>query len=266
MHRIGILGAAVAMTTAISLPAAAQQAGGTERPAANVPAPLSDTEVIRLPAWQSGQDFAGGWSAESLIDEAEVYGPTGDEIGDVENIVIGPDGRIVSIIAELGGFLDIGDTHVNVPWEEVELGPGRDRITIPVTEDTVERYAERVELAYLPQEKAEGQIAAVEHGISDFDTGPRVWRADELMNDYVQLAEGMPYGWVDDLIFDENGQIQAVVVVPRRGFAARPYAYPWYGYRYGWYPGAPTYVLPYTEGEVAEAEPFEYERLGGRAD
>jgi sporulation protein YlmC with PRC-barrel domain len=247
-----------AMVLGLAAPAAAQE---TE-PAATV-APLQDAEIVSLPAWQADAAYYRGWSAEEFIDDVEVYGPTGENIGEVENIVVGPDGRILSIVAEVGGLWDIGDTHVNVPWSEVEIGPGMERVTIPVTQETVERYAERTELAYLPGEVAEDRVVPVEEDdlADDLVTGPRAWRVDQLINDYVRLADGVPYGWVGDVIFDAEGQVQAVIVSQRGGYGAGAYPYPWFGYRYAWTPTTPYYSLPYAEPDIAELEPFDYERL-----
>ena len=42
----------------------------------------------------------------------EVYGETGEEAGEVEDLIIGPDGALQAVIVEVGGFLDIGDTQI----------------------------------------------------------------------------------------------------------------------------------------------------------
>jgi hypothetical protein len=41
------------------------------------------------------------------------------------------------VIVEAGGFLDIGDTHYRVPWEDVELTADVGGITVPVTEEKI---------------------------------------------------------------------------------------------------------------------------------
>lgn len=43
------------------------------------------------------------------------------------------------MVAEVGGFWDIGDTHVAVPWAQVDV-QSYDRIVVPVTEETVDDY------------------------------------------------------------------------------------------------------------------------------
>lgn len=46
-----------------------------------------------------------------------------NNIGSVEDIVLDTDGKMIGIIAEVGGFLDIGDKHVFIETEGVKLVP-----------------------------------------------------------------------------------------------------------------------------------------------
>ncbi len=239
---------------ALSLPtAAAQEAADT-----NVTA-----EIISLPEWHPETLYDGGFSAEEFIDEMEVYGPTGEEIGDVENIIIGADGKVLSIIAEVGGLWEMGDTHVNVPWDRIEVRAG-ERITIPVTQETVEEYSLFTD-SLLMADEAAADIQAVEgDNAGVVQTGTRAWRVTELIDDYTRIKEGdgfSNYGYVDDVII-KDGEVASVVVRPDVTWGARGlYAYPYYGYGYGWSPGLGYYDLPYAREEIAKAEPFEHERF-----
>src|SRR5680860_1237717 len=76
-------------------------------------------QIVPAGSWNYDRIYGSGWSYDRLIDEAEVIGPEGDDIGDVENLIIGRDGKVKAVIAEIGGFLDIGDTHVAVPWDRL---------------------------------------------------------------------------------------------------------------------------------------------------
>lgn len=212
--------------------------------------------VIGLDEWSYGKLYDdGNWTAEQLLD-APVYGPAGDDIGEVENVLVGTDGTIDAIIAEVGGFWDIGDTHARVPWSEVEVtweeAGGEPRVEIPVTEETVEDYDLYGGVG--------GEFRVVD---DDEPFTPRSWRVTELINDYVTLEGGARYGWVEDLLFDQGGRLQAVVVDAAYGPAYGPYAYPFYGYGYGFYPGYDYYGMPYTGEEIAGAglEPFDYDRF-----
>ena len=90
--------------------------------------PGDQPPVIMLRDWNYDTIYGRGWSANRLMDRATVYGPTGDDMGSVENIVIDRGGKVVGIIAQVGGFLDIGDTHVFVPWDQVEVSAGLTRV------------------------------------------------------------------------------------------------------------------------------------------
>lgn len=206
--------------------------------------PLKD--VVALGDWDYTQ-LGNKWSAEEIID-TEVFGVGGDEIGSVENLLINSKGKVVAVIAEVGGFLDIGDTHVAVPWKEVVIK--NQGITLPITEDNVEDYSLFKEQFFSRHDV--GEITTVEE---DLDTGPDIWKATSLLNDYAVLEGNVGYGYVDDLIFNENAELESVVIsaaTPDYGYGY--YAYPWYGYGYGayaWDPDLDHYVLPYSADEIA---------------
>ncbi|MEO3432638.1 PRC-barrel domain-containing protein [Inquilinus sp. CAU 1745] len=205
-----------------------------------------------LAEWNYDEIYSNGWSAEEFMDEVDVTGADGAEIGDIENVLIGEDGRILSLIVEVGGFLDIGDSHISVPWEEVTIAGEGDDITVPINEDNMERYSLFGESGYFTM--PEGMIA--EQVNDDLLTGPRVWKASELIGDYALLNDGdAAYGYVDDLIFDDQGMIMAVIVDPAVGTGR--YAYPYYGYGYGFHPGYTFYMLPYAGDEVEIVTPFD---------
>ncbi|MEF2553452.1 PRC-barrel domain-containing protein [Aurantimonas sp. A2-1-M11] len=222
-------------------------------------------EIISLSEWNYDDLYASGVSAEDFIDEMEVYGLTGDEIGDVEDVIIGSDGKILSVIAEVGGFWDMGDTHVSVPWEQVELRPGADGIIVPVTEETVEDYG-LFENDLVTAATATTSITAE---VDDAEFGPRAWRVSELIGDYARLRQDdgyRNYGYVNDVIL-RDGQVAAVVVNADVGYGTRgAYAYPYYGYGagYGWGPGNQYYDLPYAENDIGEMEAFDSGRIGAQ--
>ncbi len=223
-------------------------------------AQVVETErVIPLTGWGYDEIYADGRSIDNMLDEGEVYGPGGEEIGSVENVLFHTDGRVLSIIAQVGGLWDIGDTHVNIPWDQVEITGNR--VTIPVTEETVEDYS------LYADELITGQEAStnIEEVDDDVATAARVWRATELLGDYVRVRDEdtyANYGYVEDLIVRDN-ILAAVAVRTDVGWTGTrgAFAYPYYGYDYGWYAGRPYYDLPYTTEEVGEVEPFDYEQI-----
>ncbi|WP_323768104.1 PRC-barrel domain-containing protein [Marinovum sp.] len=53
--------------------------------------------------------------------EAEGVGTDWNEIGEIEDIVLDRSGQMVGVVAEIGGFLDIGDKHVLIRMQDVRL-------------------------------------------------------------------------------------------------------------------------------------------------
>lgn len=225
--------------------------------AAPTAGPLQGQPKVDINEWNYQELYAEGWRAEELL-EATVYGPIGDEIGDVENIIVGPDGRILSVIAEVGGLWDIGDTHVNIPWDQLQFTAGAEGVRVPVTEETVEDYSLFRERTMT----AAGAASAVQKVGDEVETGPRAWKLSNLTQDYVRLGDGSGYGYVDDVVFNRKGEIKAVIVQPDVGYGTRGYyAYPFWGWGAGWEPGLDYYDLPYQQEEIGRLEPFDYERL-----
>ena len=243
---------AIALAMGFAAPAAAQQEA-TKAEEVDVVA----EDVVELNEWGYEGLYEDSWTAGQVLD-APVYGPTGEEIGDVENIMVGTNGLVESLILEIGGFLDIGDTHLRVPWSEVNAqlgGEGAPRIEVPVTQETIEDLAEGEYDLF-------GGVAGEFTVVGDDEAStPRAWRVTELIDDYAVLEGGARYGWVEDLLFDQAGRLKAVVVDAAYGPAYGPYAYPFFGYGYGFDPGYPYYALPYEEEEVAQLEPLEREWL-----
>ena len=59
-----------------------------------------------------------GWDSNVMYDDV---GTDWNEIGEIEDIVLSADGQMVGIVAEVGGFLDIGDKHVMISVPDVNL-------------------------------------------------------------------------------------------------------------------------------------------------
>lgn len=264
--RLLTIAAATALSTTMAAHSAfAQQVqvprvGAPEQvPDQAIQAQQDQPAIISPNEWNYEALYTGGFRGEQLLD-ADVYGAEGaeanEEIGDVENVILDQNNRIIAVIAEVGGFWDIGDTHVAVPWEQVTLL--QDGVRVPVNEENVEEYGLFRDHSYFTLEDAQ-QTRVVD---DDLTTGPRSWKLSDLIDDFAVLRDGQSYGYVDDVIFDRQGQLQAVVVEPDVAYGARgPYAYPFYGYNVGWDPGYDYYQLPYTEQEVAGFEPFQYEAM-----
>lgn len=65
-------------------------------------------------------DAEAEWDADQSYDMVEDGWET---VGEIEDIVLDKNGQMKGIVAEIGGFLDIGDKHVMLPVEDVRLVP-----------------------------------------------------------------------------------------------------------------------------------------------
>lgn len=62
-----------------------------------------------------GEDYRWGWSGYDSVDS------NWNEIGEIRDVVLDTSGQMIGIVAEIGGFLDLGDKHVFLPVEDVDL-------------------------------------------------------------------------------------------------------------------------------------------------
>ena len=58
--------------------------------------------------------------ASNLLN-TNVFGPTGDHIGDVEDVLLDSDGRAIGIVVGVGGFLGLAQHDVAIDLDEVEF-------------------------------------------------------------------------------------------------------------------------------------------------
>lgn len=248
----------LALGAGLAFSAAAQIGYGTQPYQSPIQGRQIGAGGAGLVNWNYSEIYRTGWSAERLMDQVEVIGANGEEIGDIENIIISQRGRILGLIAEVGGLWDIGDTHVFIPWTQVRVSPTLDRVVVPVTEDNVDDYAysARDVLTYFRA----GQTQVVD---DDLDTGPSIWKATDVIDDYAYLNNRRAYGYINDLIFSSDGMLQAVVVNAGSGYGGGYRAVP-FSYQAGWNPGEADLYLGYGEADVAVLERFDYNRLPSR--
>jgi hypothetical protein len=135
---------AAALATVLALPAFAQTApsatppaGGSTPPAATstTPSPSAATGSQTFVTSQQSTD----WRGSKLIG-ASVYGPDNASIGEINDIVIAPDGKINAVVVGVGGFLGVGQKDVALPFEGISVtrkadSASIDKITVSYTKD-----------------------------------------------------------------------------------------------------------------------------------
>ncbi|MEO0744201.1 MAG: PRC-barrel domain-containing protein [Pseudomonadota bacterium] len=80
-----------------------------------------------------------GWNPEMSYDEV---GSEWNQIGEIEDLVLTSDGKVTGIVAEVGGFLDIGDKHVVISVSDLNLVAVDDQTYAYVTKFSEEQLEE----------------------------------------------------------------------------------------------------------------------------
>jgi sporulation protein YlmC with PRC-barrel domain len=80
------------------------------------------------PQWVSPVGLADGLFASKLIGTS-VKNTAGETIGDINEVVLGKDGKVAAVVIGVGGFLGLGEREVAVSFESLQLGRGEDQRT-----------------------------------------------------------------------------------------------------------------------------------------
>lgn len=70
--------------------------------------------TIYTMASEARQSWDSGWTYDEMSANLT-------DIGEIEDVVLSADGKMKGIVAEIGGFLDIGDKHVMLMMDDVRL-------------------------------------------------------------------------------------------------------------------------------------------------
>ena len=125
----------------IALAAAIALTAGTAFAQAQIKAP-----IVVLP--EAVQNAAPGYLFTGSLDDYDVYGADGKEIGEIEDVLLNMDGTVAAVALEVGGFLGIGEKDVLVDWSALEFTRDGDdiRVTAPTLTREVLEGAQAVDL------------------------------------------------------------------------------------------------------------------------
>lgn len=140
-------GAAVAQTATTEVPA------GAEAPAADAaasnPGKAMETGLLRASALEGVDIYTVDATGQTTWDDGVAYteiDTNWDKIGEVEDLVLDANGDVVGAIAEVGGFLGLGEKEVVLKPEEVAYIVTADKIAV-VSGLSKEQLEQREEIA-----------------------------------------------------------------------------------------------------------------------
>jgi len=67
------------------------------------------------------------------LEDMDIIGPDGEEIGEIEDVLVDPQGDIVAVSAKLGGVLGVGDREVVLRLDQLGLEQGRRNVVVSMT-------------------------------------------------------------------------------------------------------------------------------------
>lgn len=117
----------VAAASLLASAAIAQQATPTTTPAN----PATQPPAATAPATPApAASFIGMQTADQMLASdligMSVRGAGNESIGEINDVVVARDGRVIGAVIGVGGFLGIGEKDVAVPFQMVELVRGSD--------------------------------------------------------------------------------------------------------------------------------------------
>lgn len=159
---------------------------------------------LDLPALYSG------WLASDLIGRPVYSG--GEQVGAVQDIIVGPGGNINALSVQQGGLGPFGEQLFRVGWNE--LRAGRDGVVLHNAEAlSATKYEQSVPV------------------------GAGEYRVSNVRGDWTRIPiEGcsLRHGELNDVVFDPAGNILAIVEKRATALGGGNFAYPFADYSQGW--------------------------------
>lgn len=185
-------------------------------------------------------DIRNGYSAQRLLG-MDVAGMNGESIGEVQNILLSKNGEARAIVISAGGVLGIGESTYRIPWSQVRLDMGQERLFVPLSASNVDRF----------RWGAEGNRA---------HSGEV--HATAVLDGDVALEDGKRSGEVDDLIIGRDGDVKAVILSSDAfGDDEERYAYPVDG-PLAFNTVTHYYTLPFASSDRVNLDVFDYDTYG----
>lgn len=160
---------------------------------------------VGLAQQQAGQGQDAGkfqWARKSSdILDKKIESQDGKEIGKVEDLVIGPDGKIEYLILGAGGFAGIGTDKFSVPWDKVRAGDKVDTLVADLPQDKLQKFSEG---------DRKGQASS--QGSQQASAQIQQWRDKKIFG-----RNGEEIGTVKNIHTDQNNQSQFLIVQAPNG-------------------------------------------------
>ncbi len=190
-------------------------------------------------------NFQDGLRASKIIDKP-VKNTRGEDLGEVDDLIMSRNGKIKKVILSVGGFLGVGDRLVAVSFKSLQIQEKGD-IVYPVTKQQLENHpvftykSEGFDLYYFsppppygsfgfsppgyqgyfpygyPSGSFPGGRYRGEYGAWGWEYYPDRLRVSGILNKSVWNEAGQDVGEIDDLIIGQNAKAEAFILAVGTG-------------------------------------------------
>jgi sporulation protein YlmC with PRC-barrel domain len=141
MKSIGIFFIAATLVSSVFIGTAA--AGSDKAGQAAVPDDAGQSAMAGDRTQVEEQTNAAGLSDAEFLKTSDIIGRTivsgqGEDLGSIEDLIIGDDGRVQYLILSRGGVMGMGDEFVPIPWIAADLRVQEDRLISSLDLQTIE--------------------------------------------------------------------------------------------------------------------------------
>jgi hypothetical protein len=93
---------------------------------------LTATVAQAAPAFDDLRPLQGGWSAAKILD-ARVRSADGEDVGEIEDLVLSANAEVVAAVVSVGGVLGVADKLVAVPYSDLRVWSDGETLAISLT-------------------------------------------------------------------------------------------------------------------------------------
>ena len=101
-----------------------------------LPGRHDEGQVVALASVPDNWTSIGG--APNSFTNQDIYNRAGEQLGTINDVLAGPDGKMTAAIVNVGRFLGIGDKEIAVQLSALQVDHRNRRIVIDVTKDTLQ--------------------------------------------------------------------------------------------------------------------------------
>ncbi len=174
-------------------------------------------------------------NAKQLMDK-EIVSPEGEELGSVDDFMIGEDGQIKYVILKSGGFIGIGEDEFTIPWNAIQTQK-ENQLVANITKSEIEKYTEEEKKSAEKEAARQKQTAQSEKSQQEEEmktaqqkqqetgkevAGMQATRARDLLDKKVMSQNDEELGTADNIYISEEGEALFVIVNPKEGDQLRP--------------------------------------------